>query len=112
MTMAADLADLMRVVSTLPCAYSRRAMVRGLQGLAGRRVYIARRDLLAPEEVGLAVALLDTMTRAEASEALMVRLQCQRSKAYRLIRDALAVRGLPPSLRPQSQLSLDLGEDA
>jgi hypothetical protein len=90
-----DLCDLLRVVSALPCAYSRRAMIRGLQGLAGRRVYIARRDLLAPDEAALAVSLLDTMTRGEACEALMVRLQCQRSKAYRLIRDALDARRNP-----------------
>ena len=111
MTMNAELSDLLRVVHGLPCSYSRKAMIRGLQGLAGRRVWIARRDLLAPDEVALAVVLLDTMTRGEACEALMVRLQCQRTKAYRLIRDALAVRGLPPSARPVAQLTLDLGDE-
>jgi hypothetical protein len=90
-----DLCDLLRVVSALPCAYSRRAMVRGLQGMAGKRVYIAHRDILASDEVSLAVSLLETMARDEARDALMARLQCRRSKAYRLIRDALRVRGNP-----------------
>ena len=87
-----DVADLIRAVEALPCSYSRRQMLRSLQGMAGRRFFISRRDLVAPSESALAVTLLAQMTIAETRDALMQRIGCGKSKAYRLITAALQAR--------------------
>lgn len=90
--MSQDVRDLLDAIQSLPCSYSRRAMMRALRGMAGRRLYITRRDLVAPEELALAVSLLSEMRVAAVRDALMVRLQCGRQKAYSLITSALQAR--------------------
>lgn len=117
--MSPELRELLEGVQALPCADSRRAMMRTIRGLAGRRLYITRRELVAPEQLALAVKLLDQRMRVvECRDALMVRLGCSMRNAYRLITAALQVRaGTVPATMPnadglrQLALALDDQED-
>lgn len=115
--MSPELRELLDGVQSLPCEHSRRAMMRTIRGLAGRRLYIARRELVAPEQLALAVKLLDQRMRvAECRDALMVRLGVSRRTAYHLITAALQVRGgVVPATVPHAdglrQLALALDED-
>ncbi|HSW27100.1 MAG TPA: hypothetical protein VLJ62_30370 [Burkholderiaceae bacterium] len=92
-TTTPELHELLRGIESLPCSYSRRKMRDVLQRMAGQRVFLCRRALVAPDEVMMAARLLDDMTRREASAALMVRLNCSRRKSYNLIARALNIRG-------------------
>lgn len=111
-----EMQELLRGVDALPCEYSRRQMRRTLKQLAGKRLYISRRDLVAPDELALALTLIGQMRVSEASKALQIRLQCQKTKAYKLIAGALQARAgqIPaahanaPGLR---QLALALEDD-
>lgn len=112
---AVALRDLLDAVHTLPCTYSRKQVLRALKGLAGRRLFIARRAVVAPDELALAAALMDERPMAEAVHALCVRLQCGKSKAYRLITAALQARsGVAPAAAHgpgRQQLALNLDDD-
>ena len=70
----------------------RRAMLRELKRLVGRRIYVARSVVVVPDELALAIQLLDGRAVSEVRDALMVRLGCQKSKAYCLITAALVRR--------------------
>lgn len=87
-----DVQELLRAVDSLPCSYSRRAMRRALRSLVGRRLYLNRRDLVAPDELALAITLVGQMRIADARDALMTRLGCAKTKAYGLLTDALKAR--------------------
>lgn len=110
--------ELLDAVRKLPCDFSRRQMQRTLQRMTGHRLYITRRDLVAPDELAIALTLMTQMRMAEARDALMQRLGCGRTKAYRLITSALQARAgvlsqteaTPEGLR-QIALALDEGED-
>lgn len=111
----ADLQQLLRGVQELPCTYSRRAMLRTLRALAGRRLYISRKQLVAPDELAIALDLLGQMRVTEVRDALMVRLGCRKTKAYKLITLALeARRGALPAThanpRGLRQLALALDD--
>lgn len=91
-TASLEVRALLDAINGLPCGLSRQLMLRTLRSLAGRRLYITRRDIVAPEQVALAVSLLNTMRVSEARDALMVRLGCERTKAYAVISAALQAR--------------------
>lgn len=65
--------------------------VRQLLGtFAGQRLYFAKSQLLKPEQVRMAQAMLSAgMERADIARALMERLQVSEATAYRLIARAL-----------------------
>lgn len=112
-----ELHELLRAVQSLPCKDSRRAMMRALRGLAGRRLYIARRDVVAPDQLALAVDLLNQRRRvADCRDALMVRLCIGKTAAYKLITAALQTRaGVVPATSPHApglrQLATALEDD-
>lgn len=88
------------------------------RGFIGQGRLITRRDAVFPDELALAVTLLDSgMCRPDARTALMVRLQASRAKAYRLISAALRVRshGFVPPTQPDAaglrQLALALDDE-
>jgi len=112
-----ELRELLAAVQALPCVDSRRSMMRTLRGLAGRRLYIARRDVVAPDQLALAVDLLNQRMRvADCRDALMVRLGIKKTGAYKLITAALQTRaGVVPATSPHAdglrQLALALDDD-
>lgn len=90
-----DARSLMSALSTeLQLApQQKRAMVRVLQRFVGCRIYIAHRDVGAPADVALALNLLaEGRPRAEIRGALMTRLGCRKTKAYKLITQAIELR--------------------
>lgn len=110
----ADLHLLLRGVQQLPCSYSRRAMLRTLRALAGKRIYVSRKELVKPDELALALDLLSQMRVNEVRDALMTRLACRKTKAYKLITLALeARRGTLPATQasPQGLRQLALALD-
>lgn len=115
--MSPELRELLEGAQSLPCQYSQRAMMRVIRGLAGRRLYIARREVVAPEQLALAIELLNQRMRvAECRDALMVRLGVSRPTAYRLITAALQARaGVVPATVPHAgglrKLALALDDD-
>ena len=111
-----DLQELLNGVNSLPCSYSQKQMLRVLRGLAGRRLYITRRELVAPDQLALAMRLMNEMRMNEAASALMVRLHVGKSKAYKLITAALQARaGVVPATMPHAeglrQLALVLDDE-
>ena len=99
--MSPELRDLLDGIASLPCAVSRRRMLRVLQQLANNRVHLTIRDVVRPSEVELAATLLRNMPRNEARAVLMGRLSCRPSKAYKLMREALAQRNAPQATHAQ-----------
>lgn len=114
-----ELQELLGAIHKLPCHDSRRAMMRALRSLSGRRLYIARRDVVAPDQLALAIDLLNQRMRvADCRDALMARLSIGRTAAYKLITAALQTRaGVVPATSPnapglrQLALALDEGKD-
>ena len=112
-----DLRDLLAAVQSLPCSDSRRSMMRTLRNMAGRRLYIARREVVAPDQLALAVDLLiQRMRVADCRDALMIRLAIGKTAAYKLIGAALQARaGVVPATAPQAaglrQLALALEDE-
>ena len=119
-----DLRDLLAAVQSLPCSDSRRSMMRTLRNMAGRRLYIARREVVAggvgtsaPDQLALAVDLLNQRMRvADCRDALMIRLTIGKTAAYKLIGAALQARaGVVPATAPQAaglrQLALALEDE-
>lgn len=112
-----DLRDLLAAVQSLPCSDSRRSMMRTLRNMAGRRLYIARREVVAPAQLALAVDLLNQRMRvADCRDALMIRLAIGKTAAYKLIGAALQARaGVVPATAPQAaglrQLALALEDE-
>lgn len=93
--MTPELDTLLRGIEELPCSYSRARMIQLLRGMAGRsgvKICVASRVLRGPYERALAAQLLESLTRAEASAALVQRLNCSRAHAYNLLKHALADR--------------------
>lgn len=91
--MTPELSILMNGVKSLPCETSRRMMLRTLRVMAGSRVFLPLRELAPPGEVDIAVSMLDAhMLRRDARDALMQRLQCGRTRAYKLLRLAMDAR--------------------
>ena len=112
-----DLRDLLAAVQSLPCSDSRRSMMRTLRNMVGRRLYIARREVVAPDQLALAVDLLNQRMRvADCRDALMIRLAIGKTAAYKLIGAALQARaGVVPATAPQAaglrQLALALEDE-
>ena len=92
-------------------------MMRTLRNRAGRRLYIARREVVAPDQLALAVDLLNQRMRvADCRDALMIRLTIGKTAAYKLIGAALQARaGVVPATAPQAaglrQLALALEDE-
>jgi len=89
---------------------------RALKSFAGQRYHIRLRDVVFPEELALALQLLNQgLTRLEVRDILMVRLQASKRKAYRLIHAALNARAVVPPTHPNPeglrQLALALDDD-
>lgn len=89
---------------------------RALRGLAGQRYRIRYKDVVYPEELALAVKLLNEgRPRAEVKGILMERLQISKPKAYRLMDAALNARAVVPPTHPSPsglrQLALALDDD-
>lgn len=89
---------------------------RALRHLTGQRYFIKVRDVVYPEELALAVKLLNEgRPRAEVKTILMERLQISKPKAYRLIEDALNARSVVPPTHPNPdglrQLALALDDE-
>jgi len=87
-----DLRELLKVVHKLPCIDSRRLVMRTLRSMVGRRLYIAKSAVVAPDRLELALSLLATRGVAATREALMIRLSCGKTTAYKLISAALQAR--------------------
>lgn len=83
---------------------------RVARSFVGERCRVHYRDVVFPDELALALRLLDNgMSRPEARDALMVRLEASRAKAYRLLHAALDARGrrvLPPTHTDAAGLSV------
>lgn len=89
---------------------------RALRGLAGQRYRIRVREVVYPEQLALAVKLLNEgRPRCEAKNILMIRLAISKPKAYRLLDDALNARAVVPPTHPNPeglrQLALDDDRD-
>lgn len=89
---------------------------RAVRGLAGQHYRIRLRDVVYPEELALAVTLLNEgRHRPEVRDILMARLQASKRKAYRLIHAALNARAVVPPTHPNPeglrQLALALDDD-
>lgn len=89
-----DLTSLLHELDALPgCVHTKRSVKALLRSFAGRRLYLAKRDLLRPDQVRLAASMLaNGMQRAEVAKALQVRLEVSESTAYRVIQRALDAR--------------------
>ncbi len=89
---------------------------QALRGLAGQRYHIRLRDVVYPEELALALQLLNEgRPRPEVRDILVERLQASKRKAYRLIHAALNARAVVPPTHPNPeglrQLALALDDD-
>ena len=88
--------------------------LRNMAGSSGKLVYLPARALREPYERPLAAQLLETMSRAEARNALMTRLGCTRRRAYVLLRAALDDRAKAGRAAPapgQRPLALEPAHD-
>jgi hypothetical protein len=85
----------------LPCSYSRRVMRRGLAALSGRSIYINRSAIVGPEELAFVASMLGKMSSAELRDVVMIRLQCSRAKAYKLIKRAIEAKGKGAQAAPK-----------
>lgn len=110
--------SLLATIEREVCECCRPAVRRVARSFVGQRLRVRWVDVVLPEQLALAVRLLDSgMGRPEASVALRVRLQVSKTTAYKLIRAALDARRvavLPPSQASADglrQLALALGED-
>lgn len=106
------LAELERRISAEAMSEVRKA----LRNLVGHRYRIRVREVVYPEELALAVKLLNEgRPRSEAKEILMIRLQISKPKAYRLLDAALNARAVVPPTHPNPeglrQLALALDDD-
>lgn len=91
-----DLEWLLHELDRLPDGPGAKAGVMDiLCRMVGRRVYFSKRALLRAARVREVVRMLEANVKREEIRArLMRRYQMGRSKAYKLIREALTVRGL------------------
>lgn len=77
---------------------------RAIKAMAGKRYRFTHSEIVHPEQLALAVKLLNQgMSRADAREALMERLQVRKSKAYKLLAEALSARQVIPPTHPEPQ---------
>lgn len=91
-------AELERRLSPSAMAEVRRAV----KALAGKRYRFRCSEVIHPEQLALAVNLLNQgMSRADARQALMERLQIRKSKAYQLLAEALNARKVIPPTHPE-----------
>lgn len=103
--------QLLDVVEKMPCSYSRRVMRRGLAALSGRSIYINRSAIVGPEELAFVASMLGKMSSAELRDVVMIRLQCSRAKAYKLIKRAIEAKGKGAQAAPPAQLGPRLEDD-
>lgn len=106
------LEELERRISPAAMAEVRKAV----RALAGQRYRIRVRDVVYPEELALALQLLNEgRGRPEIKDILIARIGCSKYKAYRLINAALDARVVVPPTHPNPeglrQLALALDEE-